>query len=98
MGGQVGITEYTDDDEGFPLLDRIRIVDEFSDPVRLYRIMLHELGHTIRLGHLPAGFIMFAGQPLPDDITDDEVAVVRLLLALPAGLELLKYDVASPAP
>lgn len=98
MGIQNGITEYSNDAEGFPLLDRIRIVDDFSDGEKLHTIMLHELGHTVRLGHLPAGFIMFGGQPLPPDITDDEVAVVRLLTALPGGTDLALYDNAPPAP
>jgi hypothetical protein len=98
MGIQNGITEYSNDAEGYPLLDRIRIVDDFPDAPRLYTIMLHELGHTIRLGHLPAGFIMFGGQPLPDDITDDEVAVVHLLTALPAGTDLSLYDPSPPSP
>jgi hypothetical protein len=97
MGTQNGITSYTNDAEGFPLLDTIRIVDDFADAVVLYRIMVHEFGHTIRLGHLPAGFMMYGGQPLPPDITDDEVDVVRLLVSLPGGLDVSKYDPAPPA-
>jgi hypothetical protein len=98
MGIQNGYTEYSNDAEGYPLLDRVRILDEFSDGEKLYRIMLHELGHTIRLGHLPAGFIMYGAQSLPADITDDEAAVVRLLVSLPGGISLAKYDPAPPVP
>jgi hypothetical protein len=57
---------------------------------------MHELGHTIPLVHLPAGFIMFGSQPLPPDISDDEVTMVKLFLALPNGTNLDNYD--SPLP
>jgi hypothetical protein len=98
MGGQNGITLYTNDANGYPAQDNIRIVDDFSDSAKLYTIMMHELGHTIRLGHLPAGFIMYAGQPLPNDITDDEVRLVQLMLALPNGIDLTPYDPSAPTP
>jgi hypothetical protein len=98
MGIQNGLTEYSQDAEGYPLADRIKIVNDFSDAAKLYTIFLHEFGHTVRLAHLPAGFIMFGGQPLPADITDDEVAVTRLLLSLPAGIDLAKFDSSPPAP
>lgn len=97
IGTANGITEYTNDAEGYPLHDRIRIVDNFADEPRLYSIFMHELGHTIPLVHLEAGFIMFGGQPLPNDISDDEVLLVRLMLALPNGTSLLKYDADPPA-
>jgi len=98
MGTTVGVTEYANDANGYPHHDRIRIVDDITDESRLYPIMMHELGHTIPLGHLPAGFIMYSGQPLPLDITDDEIAVVKLLLAVPNGILLDKYDGSPPAP
>ncbi len=98
MGGQNGITIYSNDANGYPAQDNIRIVDDFSDSAKLYTIMMHELGHTIRLGHLPAGFIMYAGQPLPNDITDDEVRLVQLMLALPNGIDLTPYDPTAPTP
>jgi hypothetical protein len=59
---------------------------------------MHELGHTIPLLHLPAGFIMYGSQPLPSDISDDEVTMVKLLLALPNGTVLDRYNSTPPAP
>jgi hypothetical protein len=95
MGGQNGITSYTSDAEGYPVLDRIRIVDAFADTNRLYSVMLHELGHTIRLGHLNnPSYIMFASQPLPSDISTDEIRAVQLRTALPNGIDLGIYDLA----
>jgi hypothetical protein len=97
MGGQNGITGYTNDAEGYPLVDRIRIVDTFSDGQRLYSIMLHELGHTIRLRHLnDPSYIMFASQPLPTDISSDEIRLVQLLTALPNAVKLGIYDRSAP--
>ncbi len=92
MGTVNGVMEYSNDARGYPVHDRIRIVDAMTDGPRLYSILLHELGHAIPFGHLPAGFIMFGSQPLPLDISDDEVAMVRLLLALPNGTDLNNYD------
>ncbi len=98
MGIQNGITEHSNDAEGHPQLDRIKIVDDFSDEQTLYSIMMHEFGHTVRLSHLPDGFIMYAGQPLPADISDDEARVARLLVSLPNDLDLDLYDPAPPQP
>ncbi|HET6349049.1 MAG TPA: hypothetical protein VFH88_08200 [Candidatus Krumholzibacteria bacterium] len=98
MGTVNGVTDYTSTADGHPLHDRIRIVDDITDTTKLYLIVMHELGHTIRLGHLPAGFIMYGSQPLPPDISDDEVSLVQLLLALPDGTDLQKYDASPPAP
>ena len=98
MGGLTAITEYDNDADGYPRHDQIRIVDDYLDGSALYLVMLHELGHTIPLGHLPAGFLMFSGQPLPPDVTDDEVDLVRLLLSLPNDTDLSKYDPAPPTP
>jgi hypothetical protein len=96
MGIQNGITEHSNDAGGYPKLDRIKVVDDFSDEQVLYTIMMHEFGHAIRLSHLPGGFIMYGGQPLPADITDDEVQTVRLLVSLPNDLDLDLYDPAPP--
>ena len=96
MGSVNGVTEYANDGLGYPVHDRIRIVDAMTDGPRLYSIFMHELGHTIPFGHLPAGFIMFGGQPLPLDINDDEVATVRLFLALPNGTNIDNYDPPTP--
>lgn len=98
MGSVNGVTDYSPDADGYPVHDRIRIVDDMTDGPRLYSIFMHELGHTIPLVHLPAGFIMYGSQPLPDDITDDEVTMVQLLLALPNGTILDRYDPSPPAP
>jgi hypothetical protein len=98
MGTVTAITEYSPDVNGYPVHDRIRIVDDLSDGQRVYEIFMHELGHTIPLLHLPAGFIMQGSSPLPPDITDDEVVMVKLLLALPNGTDLDDYDPAPPAP
>jgi hypothetical protein len=97
MGGAIGFTERTNDAGGFPRLDTVKIIDEFSDEEKLYRVMVHELGHTIRLAHLADTFMMSPGT-LPADITDDEVRLVQLMLALPNGVDLTHYDPAPPAP
>lgn len=92
MGGQNGITSYTSDAQGYPVLDRVRIIDSFFDGARLYSVMLHELGHTIRLNHLNSpAMIMFASQPLPGDISNDEIRAVQLMTALPNGINLRIY-------
>lgn len=97
MGGQLGITSYTSDAEGYPVRDRIRIIDAYVDPNQLYRVMLHELGHTIRMGHLNnPTYIMFASQPLPNDISNDEIRAVQLRTALPNGIDLGIYGAPTP--
>jgi hypothetical protein len=98
MGIQNGLTEHKNDAEGYPSGETIKIVDDFSDGAKLYSILMHELGHTIRLGHLPAGFVMFGGQPLPLDITDDEVRVVQMMLVIPNGTNLSLYDASATLP
>jgi hypothetical protein len=98
MGIQNGLTEHKNDAQGYPSGETIKIVNDFSDGAKLYSILMHELGHTIRLGHLPAGFVMFGGQPLPPDITDDEVRVVQLMLAIPNGTNLSLYDDSATPP
>jgi hypothetical protein len=97
MGGQNGVTQYDNDAQGYPRLDSIRIVDTFVDEQKLYNIMLHEFGHTVRLGHLDGpAFIMYAGQPLPNDISNDEVRAVQLMHALPNEIDLRVYDMTPP--
>jgi hypothetical protein len=91
MGIQVGYAVHTNTADGAPLLSAIHIVDTFTNLIALRRTMLHELGHTIRLEHLPAGFLMFGGQPLPDDPTADEVWVVQIMHALPDRADLSIY-------
>lgn len=91
MGINIGITHHENNPDGTPLHSNVRIVDTFSDPAYLRRVMLHELGHTLRLQHLPSGFLMYAGQPLPDDPTDDEVWITQVLVALPNGTDVSIY-------
>jgi hypothetical protein len=67
-------------------------VNTFSDPVTLHIVMLHELGHTIRLWHLPAGFLMYGGQPLPGDPTGEEVWLVRVLHGMDDRTDLSIYQ------
>jgi hypothetical protein len=98
IGPGNALTSHESDDEFYPIHDRIQVVDNFADEPRLYSIFMHELGHTLRLGHLGAGFIMFGSQPLPSDISDDEVTMVKLMLALPNGTNLSKYDSSPPPP
>ena len=63
----------------------------------LLTVLLHEIGHTIRLLHFPTGdYVMFGGKPLPLDIHPDEIAVVRLHAALPKRLNLSVYDMSKP--
>jgi len=97
MTPQVGITYHDNDADGYPLLDSVDIVNDFTDAAVLRTTMLHELGHTIRLAHLPYGYLMFGGQPLPPDPTPDEVRVVQLYSSLPNGLDVGVYDNSNPA-
>lgn len=96
MSPHIGITHRTNDADGFPLRDEVNIVDDFNSELPYFTVMLHELGHTIRLEHLPPGYLMYGGQPLPSDITDDEVRAVQLHTALPNGLDIGIYDDTIP--
>jgi hypothetical protein len=91
MGIQIGITHHTNDPDGFPLRSDIDIVNTFADSVKVWRTMLHELGHTIRLAHLPRGYLMFASVPLPDDPTNDEILIVRLIHGLANPTDMTIY-------
>ncbi len=96
MNGQNGITHHTNDDEGFPVRSDVDIIDEFPSEAKLWAIALHELGHTIRLAHLPDGYLMYAGQPLPPDVTEDEAKLVRLYIALPNDFDPSPYNPSDP--
>lgn len=98
MGGQLGITYHTNDPDGYPIGDEVDLIDEFSSVASLYGNVMHEIGHTIRLQHLPAGFLMTQGLPRPTEPTEDEVRVVQLYTALPNGLNISIYDDSNPAP
>ena len=96
MGTNIGITEHENDTEGYPSEDRIKIVNEYPFEDRLHTTMLHELGHAIRLAHLPAGYLMYAGQPLPTDPIEAEVKAAVLYLSLPNGIDTRIYDSSAP--
>jgi hypothetical protein len=96
MGG-AGSTIHTKGDDGHPIRDEIRVIDSFEDPTTVWLVFLHELGHTIQLGHVTdRNFIMYVGQPLPHDVSDDEVAVVELHESLPTRVDMATYDESSP--
>ncbi len=99
MGITIGITTHAFGDDGSLIRDDLWVVDDAaaSAASRLYLIFLHEFGHTIPLGHFnDRSFIMYQGQPLPGDISDDEVRLVRLHEALPFGIDMSIYDENSP--
>jgi hypothetical protein len=93
----IGVTKHTRGEDGHPIKDDVWVVDYVEDPFLLFKIFLHELGHTISLGHVnDPSFIMYVGQPLPDDVSDDEARVVQLHEALPARIDMSIYDEDSP--
>jgi len=97
MGSGLGFTMLTRGDDGHPLRSDVWIVDDASDVISVYMILLHELGHTLCLGHVEdSAFLMFVGQPIPGDICDDEVRVVQLLESLPTRVDMSIYDENSP--
>jgi hypothetical protein len=101
MGSTIGITTHAFGGDGALLRDDLWVVDDAaaSAASRIYLIFLHEFGHTIPLGHFnDRSFIMYQGQPLPGDISDDEVRIVQLHEALPFGIDMSIYDENSPAP
>ena len=85
--------------DGHPLTREIHIRDNIPAAAQVFldRVMLHEFGHTIRLGHVDWNtFIMYWGQPLPDDPADDEIAAVVLYHALPPRIKMSIYDASAP--
>jgi hypothetical protein len=97
MGNLRGITEYSNGADLLPLLDTIAIADYLTDTGFVYRVCLHELGHAIRLGHVSTrSYIMYSGQPLPGDISQDELGVLDLLRSLPNNLPMEMYDDSAP--
>jgi hypothetical protein len=95
--GGIAYTQHTFDAEGHPLRDEIRIVSEASNAQVIYKVFLHEFGHTIPLGHTDdMSFIMFVAQPLPGDISDDEARVVQLHASLPVRIDMAIYDENAP--
>jgi hypothetical protein len=97
MGMLRGVTEHSNGSDNLPLLDTIAIADYLTDVSFVYRVCLHELGHAIRLGHVNTrSYIMYAGQPLPSDISADELAAMRLLRGLPNLTDMAMYDDSQP--
>lgn len=97
MGIQIAVTHHIRSTDGHPLLDYIDVVNDFSNPDDLYRVMMHELGHTIHFGHLPfQEFIMFMGGNLTADISTDEADAVKLLVSLPSRINMAIYDESYP--
>jgi hypothetical protein len=96
MAPHIGITHHENDGAGFPKTSDISIVDNRSSADQVWEIALHELGHTLRFGHLPQGYLLYGGRPLPTTVTNDEVMMTRLYLALPNGANMLVYDRGAP--
>ena len=91
----VGITRHEQDADGYPVRSDIDIVNSIPLASRLRQVMMHELGHTIRLSHLPRRFLMYAGQPLPDDPLPDEIIMVRLIHGLDNPTDIKIYSEVS---
>jgi hypothetical protein len=97
MGGGIAFTRHHPGADRHPVMDEIWIIDEATNPLVIYKVFLHEFGHTIPLGHTDdREFIMFVAQPLPGDISDDEARVVQLLESLPVRIDMSIYDENSP--
>lgn len=93
MSPQVGVTRHFNGEDGFPVGELVRVVNDATNVEMIMRIMMHELGHTIRLKHLPLGTLMYAGQPIPSDPTDDEIRVVRIHAGLANETDITIYDI-----
>ena len=88
----LAFTQYTQGTDGLLETATIHIKNDFDIPESLAKTMVHEFGHTLGLAHLPTrGFMMFGGQPLPAEITDDEVWIVQLLYRVAAGTDMSAY-------
>lgn len=95
----IGLTKHTVTSNSHPIRDEIHIVDDATADTEdvIYRIMLHEFGHTIPFEHVSVPtLIMYIGQPLPVDISDDETQAVLLHWALPTRIDMRIYDEAYP--
>jgi hypothetical protein len=95
----IGVTYHREIDNLHPILDEIHIVNSFTqaDTVFLYRVMMHEFGHTIAFGHVNASsLIMKPTQSLPRDISDDEANAVILHYAMPTRIDMSGYDESFP--
>jgi hypothetical protein len=94
----IGITFHETGDDDHPIRSDVHVINDFANEHNLFKVMLHELGHTIRLWqHMATNeFIMFGGQPLPDVISDDEVTVVKLHTTLPVRVDMNHYDESPP--
>jgi hypothetical protein len=91
----IGVTHFEHDADGYPFRSDIDIVNSIPVAIRLRQVLMHELGHTIRLWHLPSGFLMYAGQPLPDDPLPDELVLVRLIHGLNNPTDMKIYHEVS---
>jgi len=96
LSPHVGVTHHENDEAGFPKTSDISVVNDFTETDQLWKVALHELGHTLRFGHLPSGYLMYGGQPLPATVTNDEIVMVELYLALPNGSDLSFYEISPP--
>lgn len=96
MAPHNGLTGFEEDDGRFPVSAFVEIIDDFPDGQQLWTVALHELGHAIRIEHLPDGYLMYGGRPLPDTPTPDEIKMVQLYLALPNDLDMTVFDPADP--
>ncbi|MFQ5511066.1 MAG: matrixin family metalloprotease [Candidatus Krumholzibacteriia bacterium] len=86
------VTITTLDQDKHPILAEITVDNDLADANLLFKVMLHEFGHTIRLDHTSfPEFIMFVGQPLPDAITPDEVNLAILHQAMPVRVDMRIY-------
>lgn len=89
----LAITRHTTGQDLHPICDEIQVVNDFTNPHTLYKIMMHELGHTIRFTHIgDSEFIMYGGQPLPEDISEDEKNLTILHQSLPTRVDMNSYD------
>ena len=96
MAPHVGLTHHENDAAGFPKTSDISIVNDLTGADNVWEIALHELGHTLRFGHLAQGYLLYGGRPLPATVTNDEVMMTRLYLALPNGADMMVYDIEAP--
>lgn len=97
MGSLNGITRYTYGSDGLPLTNEVQIADDLADSTFVYRILLHETGHTLQFKHLSnQQFIMYYSHPLPGDISNDEVWLVRLLQSLPVRTDISIFQDVGP--